>query len=1064
MTTETRARRPRVFTIAPGAPFLPTLAQALLAGELVPGFPDSGSPDALARATIYLPTQRAARALAAHLSALQGGRPALLPRIVPLGEADDAELEIAAGLLEHEDAEGVLAPPIAPLERRLILAGMIQKFASVMGARQAEAGATHGFAIPSAPADAIALAADLEALMDDFTYEDIPASRLDDLVDGEFSHYFEFTLAFLRIATQAWPDILAERGASDPAARRSRLIDAQARLFARQKPAGPVIAAGSTGSIPSTARLIAAIARLEEGAVVLPGLDLALDDESWSAIGRRSGDGPESPLDPAFGHPQAVLSRLLSDALKIGRDEVVPLGASDAGASARARLFSEAMRPAETTDRWAALAPDEREGLARDGGAGLAIVEAGDEREEALVAALALREALEAPGRTAALITPDRALAARVCAELGRWGVRVSDSAGSALSHAPAGKLARLAADAALSRFAPVALLALLAHPDLRLGLPREQTARAVSALEIGLLRGPRPGEGFSAMRAALAMRREQTAARPHHSPPPRRRMSDEDWAGADDLLARLADAFAGFSPEASDPAGSLVALAANHRACVEALVAQAPDEPSPVDDDPSWDELFALFDECAMQGEGALLGRFADYPAFFAALASQRVVRPDGADAHRRLKILGPLEARLLDIDRIVLGGLDEGVWPPATQTDAFLNRPMRAALGLPPPERRIGQSAHDFVQGACARDVVVTRARKRGSAPTVPSRFLQRLKAFVGEKPWEEMVGRGERLRFLARHVDADPPAPPLARPDPRPDPALFPRRLSVTAIETLVRDPYSIFASHVLRLGALEAVGEAPGAALRGEIVHDVFARFVKAFPKELPADDAARRRIESLLDDALAPYAESFPDIHADWTPRLRRIVADFVEWEGARRPEIETILVERPGEIAIPVGGDIFTLSARADRIERMRDGRVVAIDFKTGQVPSNKEIGVGFAPQLTLEAAMLMRDGFPDIGQVEETPELLYLRASGGTPPIAIRAVKPPDRERSMEEIVAEHYAGLETLLARFFAGEIGYMSRPYAQYARRFNEYDHLARVKEWSAAGGADVGGEGE
>lgn len=1065
MPTGTGARRPRVFTIAPGAPFLPTLARALLSGELVPGFPDSTAPDALARATIYLPTQRAARALAAHLSALQGGRPALLPRIVPLGEADDAELDIAAGLLEHEDDEGVLAPPIAPLERRLILAGMIQKFASVMGVRQAESGADHAFAIPAAPADAVALAADLEALMDDFTYEDVPASRLDELVDGEFSHYFEFTLAFLRIATQAWPDILAERGASDPAARRSRLIDAQARLFMRQKPAGPVIAAGSTGSIPSTARLIAAIARLDEGAVVLPGLDLDLDDESWAAIGRRAGDGPESPLDPAFGHPQAVLSRLLSDALAIDRSEVLPLGAPDSSAAARGRLLSEAMRPAETTDRWATLAPDERATLAGEGGAGLTIVEAADEREEALVAALALREALEEPGRTAALITPDRALAARVCAELGRWGVQVSDSAGSPLSHAPAGKLARLAADAALARFAPVPLLALLSHPDLRLGLSREVAARAVAALEVGLLRGPRPGEGFAAMRAALALRREQTAAKPHHAPPPRRRLSDDDWACAQDLITRLDEAFAGFRREPTDPAGSLTALAANHRACVEALVAQAPGEPSPIDGDPSWDDLFALFDDCAMQGEGALLGRFADYPAFFAALAGQRVVRPDGADAHRRIKILGPLEARLLDIDRIVLGGLDEGVWPPATQTDAFLNRPMRAALGLPPPERRIGQSAHDFAQAACARDVVVTRARKRGAAPTVPSRFLQRLKAFLGKEPWEAMTSRGERLRVLARHVDAARPASPLARPNPRPDPALFPPALSVTEVETLVRDPYSIFARHVLKLGALEGLGEAPGAALRGEIVHAVFARFVEAFPLELPADDVARRRIEALLDEALAPYAESFPDIHADWTPRLRRLVAEFVEWERERRPQLARILVERFGKITIAAGSGSLELRARADRIERLRDGRVVAIDFKTGAPPSNKEIGVGFAPQLTLEAAMLMRDGFPDIGAVEETPELLYLRASGGTPPIEIRPVKPArDDARLMPEIVAEHYAGLGTLLARFFAGEIGYMSRPYAKYALRFNEYDHLARVKEWSAAGGADAGGEGE
>ncbi|HSP24800.1 MAG TPA: double-strand break repair protein AddB, partial [Saliniramus sp.] len=566
---------------------------------------------------------------------------------------------------------------------------------------------------------------------------------------------------------------------------------------------------------------------------------------------------------------------------------------------------------------------------------------------------------------------------------------------------------------------------------------------------------------GFDALDAALAMRREKAEKDAYRTPLPRQRLSAKDWDLAADLLTRLRDAFAGFGPEGGDPEGPLTALAANHRRVVEALLAGVEGEESSGIDDGSYEELFALFDEFALQGEGALKGRFRDYPSFFGALAQSRVVKPNSRAVHRRIKVLGPLEARLLHIDRVVLGGLDEGVWPPKTQTDAFLNRPMRAGIGLLPPERRIGQTAHDFVQAAGAREVVVTRARKRNGAPTVASRFLQRLKAFVGEDHWGAMLGEGERLRFLARRVDVDTERPPLRRPNPKPDPALFPRSLSVTEIETLVRDPYSIFAKHVLKLHALEGVGVAPSAAERGTIVHEVFAKFVEAFPIDLPDIAVARARIAELLGRELNPYIESFPDIHADWLPRLQRLTNAFVEWEYERRAMLATILVERSGKLAIPMGSEYFTLRARADRIERKRDGGVVAVDFKTGQLPSMKEIGVGFSPQLTLEAAMLMRGAFPDAGTVEETPELLYLRTSGGKEPIEPCVVKPGrDDQRSMDEIVEQHYAQLVNLVAQFIAGDIGYMSRPSAKYAKKYNDYDHLALVKEWSATGG--IGGD--
>jgi ATP-dependent helicase/nuclease subunit B len=1085
---ERRALRdPRVFTIAPGAPFLDTLARALLDGRLVPGFPHPDQPEALARAVIYLPTQRAARALATRLSELISGDAALLPRIVPLGEADDAELELAAGLLEHADPQALIAPPIAPLERRLLLAGLIQTFARSLAQErlreEVRSDATRDFLIPTSAADAVAIAADLEALMDDFTFEDVPVARLADLVDGEYSQYFDFTLRFLRIATEMWPAILKERQASDPAERRSKLIDAQAALFRRQTPPGPVIAAGSTGSIPSTARLLGAIARLENGAVVLPGIDRDLDDESFAQIGWIGGAQAGSEArDPGSGHPQAMMARLVAEELAVSREAIVELAPHEAETpgNPRARFFSEAMRPAETTDRWSALETRARTDLALAGTERITLVEANDEREEALCIAIALREALEVPEKTAALITPDRGLAARVCAELGRWGVRSADSAGTPLGQSPAGRLARLAADAALAGFDPPSCLALIAHPHLRLGLTREAMRRAANALEIGVLRGPPAAPGLDGLEAALARRRGEVEGKDGwRLPRPVKRLTAQDWEAAADLISRLREAFAGFpAPDArGDDPLALTAIAAHHRAVVEELL-RLPDDADTLSADdeaadaladwraePSYDGLFALFDECGAQTQGALRGSFADYPAFFASLAAQRVVRPDLRDVHRRVKILGPLEARLIAIDRVVLGGLDEGVWPPAPQTDAFLNRPMRSLIGLLPPERRIGQSAHDFVQAACGEEVIITRAKKRNGAPTVPSRFVQRMKAFAGEELFREITERGARLRYLARHADTDAPAPPLARPNPRPDPGKFPRKLSVTRIETLLRDPYAIFAQYVLGLDPLPDLAAAPGPSERGTLVHALAELFVREYEEALPPNrETARATMQAILDAELAPYAAEFPDIHADWLPRLTRIAMALVDWEYARRDALARVHVELKGEMEIPLGGDTFTLSARADRIEQRRDGGVTALDFKSGKPPSAREIGVGFSPQLTLEAAILMRGGFKEIGPVGETPELVYVRASGGREALTETIVKPDRNDaRAMPEIIEDHVARLRGLVARFIKGELGYMSRPYPQFARKYNDYDHLARVAEWSASGGGG-GGEGE
>ncbi|MFC6744463.1 PD-(D/E)XK nuclease family protein [Methylobacterium persicinum] len=423
---------------------------------------------------------------------------------------------------------------------------------------------------------------------------------------------------------------------------------------------------------------------------------------------------------------------------------------------------------------------------------------------------------------------------------------------------------------------------------------------------------------------------------------------------------------------------------AAGHRLACEALIA-GPEDAEPPEADGSLACLDTLFDDLEMAEPGGMAGRFDDYPSFFTALARERKVACSGPSPHPRLRILGLIEARLLQADRIVVGGLDEGVWPVRTVTDAFLNRPMRERIGLDPPERRIGQMAHDFTEALGCRDAVITRALKRDGAPTVPSRLIQRMRAFAGEEAWSTALTAGRRLAGLAAALDTAPPQPRLRRPAPKPDPALFPRTLSVTEIETLVRDPYAIFARHVLGLDPLEPLAALPGAGERGSLVHRVFSEFTTAYPQGLPAQ--AEERLYQIAVAAFAPISDTYPSLFAEWWPRYARMAQAYLPWEADRRPGLRRVHAEVSGRWAIPMGRETFTLRARADRIELRPDGTACIVDFKTGRVPSAKEIFTGFSPQLTLEAAMLMHGAFRDLPAAKATPDLLYVHASGGGRP-----------------------------------------------------------------------------
>jgi ATP-dependent helicase/nuclease subunit B len=1010
-----------LYSIPPEQSFVDALARGLLARA-------GDDPLKLADPLILLPTRRACRALREAFLRQSGGEALILPRMRPIGDVDEDELALGEGLMgELGEAGGESAlelPPAVPeLRRRLLLAGKLMEQSD--GALNAEHAAW--------------LAVELARFLDRVQTERLPFEGLHDLVPEDYAEHWQTVLAFLSVLAEDWPAMLAVEGALDPAARRNAALEAMTEAWRAEPPGHPVIAAGSTGSIPATADLLAVIAGLPDGAVVLPGLDRHLDDEAWSLL----------PDDPA--HPQHGLARLL---VRLGaeRDVVEDWPSGEGGhdghaaspeRAARSHLVSAALAPAAATDGWRALAGQGLEAGLRN----LVRLDALNPREEAAAIALVMRQTLETPGRTAALVTPDRNLARRVAAALGRWGIEVDDSAGTPLGASPPGAFLRLTADLAAANAAPVPLLAALKHPLAAGGLARPAFLANVRALERAVLRGPRPGPSFDGLKAAL-----------EHAKADRYRTLK--IATLDALavwIDDLAEALSPLTAAMAEREATLPALLTAHVAAAEALAASDTEDGGARLWAGDAGEAAAGFVSELFQATGDFDAvRPVEYPALLAALMTGRVVRPRYG-AHPRLSIWGLLEARLQRADVMILGGLNEGVWPPEAEADPWMSRPMQARFGLPLPERRTGLTAHDFAQAMGAETVILTRAARVEGAPTVPSRWLARIEAVLhaiaGTSPMpaedeEQEEERGfpmpsEWFLDWARALDKPTERVEVKPPAPKPPVTARPRGLSVTQVETLMRDPYALYAQKVLQIKALEPIDADPSAADRGQFIHLALEAFVREWPDAIPDD--AYEQLLARGRDAFGPALEH-PGVWAFWWPRYQRVAAWFLERERERRASLAASFVEVKGEHAIEGPAGPFVLNATADRIDRLADGTLAILDYKTGGVPSKKELAAGFAPQLPLEAAIAQAGGFPGV-PASAVSELAFWRMTGGEEPGEVKRVDDPER-RAQEAL-----AGLTDLVARFDDPATPYHAIPRPAYAPRYTDYAHLERVAEWSA-----------
>ena len=1035
---------PRLFTVPSGIAFLQCLAQSLCDGSLVEGFHNSPEdPLVLSTATIYLPTRRAARALRSEFVDMLGGSSAVLPSIKALGDADDD-----AGFFDEQRPVLLdLPPPVGSTHRHLELAHLIIAWKRRLPESVSAMHGENRLIAPASPADAVWLARGLAELLDAMDTEERSWSELDGLVAADHAQWWQLTLEFLKIAGVYWPARLAELHASNPADHRNAVLRAEAERMQATPPDSPVVVAGSTGSIPATAELMAVVARLDNGAVVLPGLDLYMQDPAWAQVGSNPATEHFDPATSA--HPQYGLFRLLQK-LQATREDVSCLATPAGRVEDCNRLVSTAMMPAAATADWAKQnMPPARVAAAFEH---VELIEAVSEREEAFAIAVAMRLAAQpnddgSVAKDVALVTPDRTLARRVVGELQRFGIEADDSGGRLLALSPQAKLLELLLEAAFGARSAIALVALMKHPLVRFSLPASSMRRAARLIERVALRGGTGVANIGALAALFDRRLSERQADLRHAPNWQKRLDLEDIALARSVALRIEEAIAALLKRAR--AKLTVSEWAEHTGrLLETAVRDESGSLSSLWESEAGERLASLFGDL-LEDQSGFACMAEEWAATVPALLGDEMVKPR-AGGHPHIFIWGALEARLQRVDTIILAGLNEGTWPGAVSGDSFLSRAMKAAIGLDPPERRIGLAAHDVQMGLGAPHVVLSRSTRLQNAPTVASRWLQRLQAVIGADETERLRVRGRRYLHWAEALDRKADRPMAARPSPKPPADRQPKHYSFSEVKTLRRDPYAIYARRVLRLDPPEPLIGDPGPAERGTLYHRILECFTREVPDVMAADATARLAVI-----ADREFAEAVLPVHIAlvWRHQFAAIADAFLAWERDRNADIVARHTEHRARYDLPTG---LTLSGIADRIDLRADGMADIIDYKTGSTPSRKVAWTLLDPQLPLEAAALCAGAFDGLEPLRPG-SLAYVRLKPAEKLKVDRiegGFQGENREKTAVELGDEAVFRLTGLVDALAQGGLGFTSQvipdPLARFGR---DYDHLARLGEWSS-----------
>jgi len=939
-----------VSTIPSGYSFLESLATGLLQRS-------NEDPFRFSQMEIFLPTRRACIELKRAFMRQGEGRCMLLPKLSLLGDLDE-DNEV---LSSPQDELG-LKPLISPLTRLGLLTKLIEDYTTKTG-------------LSSSPTLSLKLAKNLVRLMDQAAIENVPWEGLAHLVPSEFASHWQLTLDFLEIITCYWPKVLEEHGVMEPYARHHQLVDVILSRWETKPPRHPILAAGSTGTMPATARLLQAIATLPEGEVILPGLDTTLSEDEVKEI---------SPCHPQYA-PIRFLQRM-----SLLPSEVPPwpgLVGQEEGCLARARLFAEVLRPSFDRKR-----PSPEKALE-----GIYSVFCASPQEEALALAIILRQQLEIPHQRIALITADLRLAERVSWELKRWGIEIDRSSGEALDQTPPGVFLNLCAEYAANPQDQVILLSLLKHPLFRLKTPLGMLRSEIRQFEKKVLRG-------DAFKTFPWLKELQSLTRCF------REMKETHFENLLKAHGEMAEMLS------IDEEGTCQLWRGAKGEAVKAFFEDLKDASA---DYPS-------------------IPLTAYPPLFKELLRGQSIrIRPQ---KHPRLAILGPLEARLFYADVMILGGLNEGTWPPDVAADPWLNRPMRQEMGFPAPERRIGLSAHDFGQAFSSPKVYLTRALKVDGTPTLACRWLERLQVYL--KAWGLSIPEEPRILEWVRQLDRPERQETQDAPFPKPPLSARPRQLSVTQIETWMRDPYALYARKILTLSPLDPLNAQAEASDRGTLIHNALDQFFKLCP-----DPHQKNALSILLligKTLFEPY-ETDPSVRLFWWPRFCHLAHWFIEHEKITRLPGTQTFTEVRGKLTLITPLGPFECTAKADRIDLLPDGRLRILDYKTGMPPSDQDVHLGFSPQLPLEGAIALQQGFEGISATQiESLQFWWLRGdmSGGI----IRTLSGDPHE-----ISAQALAGLERRILLFEDEKTPYAARPLPSKGLKYNDYAQLARLQEW-------------
>ncbi len=1007
-------KTPNISSIPAGAPFASLLCEHILQKT-------NGAPETMKDIRILLPSRRACRTIRDTFLKISAGKPLILPILEPLGDTDEDELTISMAAMDNInnniDHIITIPPAIPPLKRQILLARLIE---NIPDFRQDSA-------------HALNLARALARFMDQVHTENLSLNDLHKIVPDNFADHWQITLRFLEILSKAWPEILKERGMIDGADRRNRLILMRVAYWEAHPPQTPIIAAGSTGSIPAVAELLRTIASLPKGHVILPGYDEHMDEESWDTLKET--------------HPQYGFKNLLAS-MNVPRNQIKPWPDKTPQKhnestiiQNRRRLLSEMMRPAETTSNWTNLdkSPETKSAF-KNALENLDHIECDNEHHEASTIALIMRETLETTGKTLTLITPDRALARRVSTICNRWKIKIDDSAGQTLDQTDLGSFLRLIMNAVEKKFSPVSLLAVLRHKLCHLEMPRDNKEQLNTLLDMLILRGPKPKGGFE----GIVQRIEEK--RTHENK--RERITDKQAEKLAQYIKTIEMKFQPLLSEQAKEKQKFDKILRAHLQTAENLTTSYRNIKESINYNTLWhgetgESASAFFTNLLEHSHDIPDLSIITYGYMLQTFMHDVIIRPKFG-THPRLSILGQIEARLVEADHIILAGLNEGTWPADSGHDPWMSKPMRQAFGLPAYERSTGLSAHDFAQGFAHKRVTLTRSKKTGGTFAVPSRWLQRFDTVLLASGIASPSEKQNKYKDIPKLISQTNATTPCTRPAPCPPIAKRPQSLSVTRIETWLKDPYSIYARYVLKLEKLRPIEQDIDAALRGTLVHKIFDRFTREFMNHIPDD--AKNRLQIIAQEEI--NALNFPpEEWSFWWPRFDRMSNWLIEHEKNWRKSATPVKTEALGRYVLNLqNARPFTLTARADRIDKMNEGYAI-IDYKTGGQYGIKAMEAGEMPQLPLEAIIASEGGFENLS-ADHAHYLGYWVIKGGADAGSTTEIFGP-----LDDLLNKTQQGLEHLILAFENPDTPYHAIPNPENAPRFNDYEHLSRLKEWGA-----------